>query len=326
MQNKKIKKIVSRINSEILSFFVSFHSNKINKCVFNKVYEVTRNRYLKKIKTYNFSDYIMPKWQSNMEKMEKYFVNKFSFNFLNNKVIKRTMFVNTSGLWKNTELDLIKSFFGIEKTKNLLKENNIGRPLLNDRQFVTSGNSIHHLYHFAKFFKETGVQPEKIHNVVEVGGGYGNMARLFKKLNRSVTYTILDLPVFSYIQLVYLRTLFGNDGVNLVDKDNKEIKQGKINILPLDKELLAELGKSIQCDIFLSTWALSESNKKMQETIRNMTYFKSQYILLAYQKNNSDFSYAEDIKNIAANYKIIYNKEIEFIPENYYLFAKKSNI
>jgi hypothetical protein len=316
-------KIIDKIFRETKSFFISFRCKRADKKIFHQEYKEARAHYLEKIKTYDFSEFIMPKWQSNMSEMEKYFINDFSFGFLNNRVIKSTMFMYTSGVWKKTQLDFIKSFFGIEKAQKNLRENSIGRPLLNDGRFATSGNTIHHLYHLAKFFKETGTQPEDFDNILEVGGGYGNMARLFKQLNAKATYTILDLPVFSYIQLVYLRTLLGNDAVNLIEKNNTEIKLGKINIFPIDKELLEKLGQNMRCNLFASTWALSESNKKMHETIRALGYFKSKYVLLAYQKNNSHFSYAESVKNIGDDYKITYNKEIEFIPENYYLFALK---
>ena len=317
----KVKKIAFRMGREIRSFFISFKLNKADKNAFSRIYKEARSHYEEKVGAYDFGDFVMPKWRSNMTEMERYFLDGFSFGFLNNRTIRLTMFVYAFGSWKKTQLEFIVSFFGVERAKRFLRENDIGRPLLNDNRFITSGNTTHHLYHLAKFFKETGVRPEEVRSVVEVGGGYGNMARLFKQLNPLVTYTILDLPIFSHIQLVYLKTLLGDKAVNLTEKDNGSIQQDKINLFPLDKSLLADLGQNIRCDLFVSTWALSESNKKMQSTIRDLDYFKAKHILLAYQKNDENFSYAEDIQRIGDNYRIIYNKETEYTPNNYYLFA-----
>ena len=44
---------------------------------------------------------------------------------------------------------------------------------------------------------------------------------------------------------------------------------------------------------------------------------------MAYQKSNDSFADAENVKNIAENYETIFNKETEYLKDNYYLFCKR---
>ncbi len=176
---------------------------------------------------YDYAAYIMPSWKSNTDKMEAYFRNGFSFNFLRNIVVQQTMFVHSYGRQRSIQKTLLESYFPKEKLKSLLKETNVGAPMLNDAAYISSGNSIHLLYHLAKFFTETKTAADAIHSVVEVGGGYGHMAKHFRNLNPEVTYTIIDIPIFSYIQYVYLRTIFGESNVHLLQKKRLENPSGK---------------------------------------------------------------------------------------------------
>lgn len=159
---------------------------------------------------------------------------------------------------------------------------------------------------------------------MEVGGGYGNMAKIFKKMRADATYIIIDIPLFSYIQTVYLKSIFGSESVNMVHGTEPQLKKGKINLVPLDKKILLLIDKNItNVDLFISTWALSESNEYMQNCIRSIDYFKSKYLLMAYQRSSSSFGNAENIVHTTSAYKIIYNEETEYTKDNYYLFAKR---
>ncbi|MFA6476207.1 MAG: putative sugar O-methyltransferase [Candidatus Paceibacterota bacterium] len=320
---QKIKSFVAKVYRYIYSAALSPFTKKVSKEDFWAIYLETKKIYLDTKSSYNFSDFIIPDWRQNMLTVEDYFLNKFSFSFLNNRVIKNTMFMYTFRRWRDIQKSLIAKYFNKDQAREILHEHNLGRPLLNDAEYVSSGNNIHHLYHLIKFFEETKTKASDFKTVVEVGGGYGNMARLFKKLNSELTYTIIDIPIFSFIQIVYLKTILGRAAVNLVSKENSIIKTGKINIIPLDKDLIKSISPQINCDIFISTWALSESNKNMQDLIKEFDYFKAKYLLLAYQKSNASFSYAEEIKNTSSNYQNVYNEETAYTKDNYYLFCQR---
>lgn len=327
--SNKIIMIISRILPKIYrysySLLISPFTKKVSKKDFYRNYQEVKDFYIKTKSDYIFKDFIVPQWMQNVEEIENYFINSFSFGFLNNIVIKNTMFVYSFKGWRDIQKRLIEKVFGNDSAK-LLHEYNIGRPLLNDAKYITSGNSIHHLYHISKFIDETKEDKSSINTVVEVGGGYGNMAKIFKNINPHSTYIILDVPIFSCIQAVYLKTIFGADSVNISHGDDIRIINGKINLIPLNKNslhLINENISNIKPDIFISTWALSESNDLMQQYIKDCDYFESRYLLLAYQKSVESFSFAEDVTNINNTYEKVFNEETEYTPDNYYLFCKR---
>lgn len=324
---QKIKQIIAKIQRYSYSLIISPFTKYVSKKDFAIAYIDMKKLYLENKNKYDFLEFIEPQWHKNMLEIEQYFLNDFSFSFLNYPVIKRTMFMYTFKNWKDIQKKLISEYFTKDQVKKILREYSLGRPLLNDAEYVTSGNNIHHLYHLVKFFKETNTSVENFNTIVEVGGGYGNLAKICKNLNKEVTYIIIDIPIFSYIQAVYLKTILGKDSVHIVHNNEVIIKKGLINIIPLDKNILGKLNELIvSVDLFVSTWALSESNEVMQNYIRSVDYFKAKYILLAYQKSDSSFHFAEDVKNITENYNKVFNEETEYVSDSYYLFCKNKSI
>lgn len=275
------------------------------------------------IHTYNYNTFLMPEWENNTKAIEQYFLNKFSSSFLRHPLLKSTMFAHLPKTATSLQKDLIVKYFGKEKTKKYLLEDSLGSPILNDFKFKTSGNSIHHLYHLAKFGSKLEINVEKINSYVELGGGYGNMSRLVKRINRSATYTIIDIPIFIYIQYVYLSTILGNEQVVIFD-GKQGIIPNKINLIPLDENLIQQFSNlNYKPEVFLSTWALSESNQSTQSYIKDKDYFNAEYLLLAYQKANSSFTFSQEISNINNTYYIKYNELTEYLPDNFYLFAQR---
>lgn len=319
---KKITEILAKIKRYSYSLCILPFTKKVNRRNFKSIYQKMRDLYIINKDQYNFSEFVVPQWKQNVDEIEYYFLNKFSFFFLNNKTIKATMFIYTFKKWKDIQKKLITEYFTKKVASNLLHEYNLGIPLLNDIEYITSANNIHILYHLTKFLKETKTNAQNFNSVVEVGGGYGAMAKIFKQINKSSTYIIIDLPIFSYIQAVYLKTIFGDDKIHIVHGKDIYIKKGYINLIPLDKNNLVEINKSIgDTSLFISTWALSESNLAMQNYIKESRYFNSQYLLLAYQKSVEAFAFAENVKDVSKMYDIVYDKETEYIKDNYYLFC-----
>lgn len=322
----KIEQIISKIYRYFFSALVSLSEKRVSKKDFETNYSEMKNLYLDNKNKYDFSEFVVPQWNKNMLEIERFFLDGFSFSFLNHQVIKATMFMYTFPKWRDAQKVLISRYLAKDAAKEILREYNIGRPLLNDIEYITSGNNIHHLYHLVKFFKETGTRSLDISTVVEVGGGYGNMAKIYKKMNKESTYIIIDIPIFSYIQAVYLRTIYGMEAVHIVHDNDIHIKKSLINIIPLDKNVLSTVDKIIgNADLFISTWALSESNKAMQDYVKSVDYFKAKYLLLAYQKSVDKFAFAEDIKEVTNTYNKVFNEETEYVKDNYYLFCERKS-
>lgn len=46
--------------------------------------------------------------------------------------------------------------------------------------------------------------------MIEIGGGYGCMAKIFQEINQDVDYTIFDLPEINLLQYYYLKSNYIN--------------------------------------------------------------------------------------------------------------------
>jgi len=269
-----------------------------------------------RLKNYNVARFITPLWENYNKKLEKAFLPYPPFSFLRNPVIMNTMFVAADGKWLRKELDFLETKISKNKLKTLLQEDYVGDPLLLNLTYLTSHNSIHHLYHLFRFFGKTRCNLDQIDTVVEWGGGYGNMAKIFKRLKPTpFTYIIIDTPLFSCIQWLYLATVLGIENVHLLQNSEDTIHTEKINFVPL---CFVSYHK-ISTDLFISTWALSESSRYSQDYVVAHKWFDSKHILLAYQDSCRQLPDADRVGKLAASIGAAM-EDIEFLPGNHYAF------
>jgi putative sugar O-methyltransferase len=242
-------------------------------------------------------------------------------NFLNMPLLKNSMFVTKGGIWQQLQLNLLNKKIKSSLLKTYLKESIIGFPKITNFHFLTSHNSIHHLYHLALFCEKCKFVFNRRIEILEFGGGYGNMAKIIKRMSPLSTYAIIDIPQFTTLQYIYLSSVFNEDSVNLVD-ESQNIEKGKFNLLTYKRNLVNLFNKR-EIDLLIATWSLSESPKSIQNYFKRMNYFNAKYLLFAYQKNNQMFKFAENISILPNSYKLIYNSETKYIKDNYYLFARR---
>jgi len=269
-----------------------------------------------KLKEYSITQFTTPLWESYTSKLEKVFLPCPPLSFLRNHIISETMFVTAGGKWLKEELTFLERRISKDTLKTLLLEDYVGNPLLLNSTYVTSHNSIHHLYHLIRFSDATRCDLNQIDAIVEWGGGYGNMARIFKRLkSRPFTYIIIDIPLISCIQWAYLATILGEESVNLLQNPEDTVRAEKINLLPV---CFVDRHK-ISGDLFISTWALSESSKYSQDYVVNHRWFDSKHVLLAYQDSSTNLPNADRIGKIAAGMGAVI-EDIEFLSRNHYAF------
>lgn len=65
-------------------------------------------------------------------------------------------------------------------------------------------NLIHQAYHLHAWETATGRNVAELRSIVEIGGGYGALARVARRAGFTGTYTIYDLPEVSLLQRYYL--------------------------------------------------------------------------------------------------------------------------
>jgi hypothetical protein len=239
------------------------------------------------------------------------------------KFIRYDVVLNS--LFVQNRLYLIKEYkFVIKNIKNYknIYEDKIGFPIPFFLNFKTSGNRIHHLYHilrFKFFLKKKKIKDFDI--IFDWGGGYGSMCRLFYKLGFKGTYIIFDFDELHFLQYYYLKTL--GHKINL----GNTIKLNHINLIN-DENVIKKFIKKNQKknNLFLSCWALSETEKKLRKRFEYV--FKSfDYILLGFQEKYfgiNNIKYFKNKINIKNKKNILIEKNSNNFENHYYIFSKRS--
>ncbi len=305
-KNPRKQQIITAFNlikNEVKTFLM-LPTNRVlarMKLYQKKNYESLKSKFMgfyNNLRKYDIDKYTTSSWNEYNNKIEISFLPFPSFSFLNDPVIRSTMFVSSKVKWIKEELKFIESSFSEGKLRKFLVEDYIGMPELSNLRYSTSNTTIHHLYSICKFLHITKCDLNDVSTIVEWGGGYGDMAKILLRMtNKKITYIIIDTPLFSCIQWLYLASIYGSHSINLIQNSNDKIELLKINLLPV---CFIE-SHEVRANLFISTWALSESSKDSQEFVAKSKWFNSKYILLAYQESNPAFPDAGRIELLAKN-------------------------
>lgn len=254
-------------------------------------------------------------WKQQEISLNDWFSKKEFKNFFQNDVISGDMCVDKCG-WLPTELEYLESKMS---DLSVLEDSTFGNPNIMTK-YKTTGNMIHHLYHLKRFEELTNKKLQDHTVILEWGGGYGNMCKLVRKLHPNCVYIIVDLPIMNKVQKEYLSNTIKYDSsdvcavVNVVD-ETKEWDITAVNLISVD--LFTQFASNFVYDMFISTWAISESGHGALECVINNNILKSKSILIAYQNFWKDkFPIIDSLVDAVGECK---NVHIEHIPNNYYL-------
>jgi hypothetical protein len=139
-------------------------------------------------------------WLQNCINLREKIINSDPRNFLNWVVVQQTMFHDASYL-EYKELKNNWAYWG-EK----LAEDKFGNPMPYYLNTNSSGNLIHYAYSLEQL-RKISIDVKDFEQIVEVGGGYGGMAKLIFNLGFAGNYIIYDLPEFSALQEYYLSSI-----------------------------------------------------------------------------------------------------------------------
>lgn len=221
---------------------------------------------------------------------------------------------------------LIKEYFWlIRKSRKegfslskLISEDETGAPIPFLLNSSTSGNLIHHVYHYLKYRDFCGLDFNQIKHILEFGGGYGSLCRVFFRDGYQGNYSIVDFKTFNVLQAYFLNSI----GISAQIASENTAQHLRPNVVCATKfRFTGEEQKSNT--LFIATWSLSETGievrnaykKEMDqcgnfmvafrdtfEGVDNLTWFTS------YMKARMDVSWRIE--------KIVH------IPNSYYLFGK----
>ncbi|MBM4043369.1 MAG: hypothetical protein FJ290_33190, partial [Planctomycetes bacterium] len=141
------------------------------------------------------SRFCTPAWLARTREAQAALWPRPSNAFLKEPFIRQTMAVESRELMAR-ELSFLEERYSVQLLRQLLMEDVVGTPTILSPRYLTSGTSVHHFCHAASYEVATGVSLRGLRSVVEWGGGYGDMAKLLLRMNPSLVYTIVDIPIF----------------------------------------------------------------------------------------------------------------------------------
>jgi hypothetical protein len=220
-------------------------------------------------------------WGSWAAGVRKSFSGGVPIDFLANPILGRTMvYAHRRGIRiARYRIGVVREMFGDAIAAELLREDPIGRPAIASLRHLTSPTRAHHAAHLAEYRRATGRDFWSSPHVAEWGGGYGDTARLIRRMNRQATYTIIDLPELCALQYVYLASLEGEDAVHVVDGAAPELRAGVVNLVSTHD--FERVRAHLRPSAFISTWALTESPAAAQEAIGAANFLDAEHVLIA---------------------------------------------
>ena len=258
---------------------------------------------------YNFLDAL---WQDKLQGYFTFLLQPMPWNFLQMPGVRGRLYSDPKRSQKNMD-DLFEALQTGYPDNSWMSRDFIGdADDLVVRGVETTYDVLDKSYQLTRLFPTVeSIAASKVSAVVEWGGGYGVLAKtmwkLFSFLSRPLTYTIIDLPVVCVMQWLYLSTIFGEDAVHLLTKRDHKIIEGKINLVP--HKLEGDEVVAPQGDLFVSTWAISESSVAAVNYVAQQKMFGVHWAILGYGlKGTHDPSVAVSKLSDAVGLKMIHPK------------------
>lgn len=295
-----------RLASEKRSQHEAFRSLRTR---FSELYESSKR---------DVSLYTTPLWEETNTSLESTLLPAPPFDFLRDPILRWMMFLDSprSDLFR-CEISHLEERFHDSELVRFLREDPVGRPRISHSKYSTSHNLIHHLFHLSRFMTSAQFRPDEADCIIEWGAGYGSLARLTARIRGRIgTYIIVDTPLISCLQWIYLSTIFGTDQVRFHLPDTEsEVQPGLFNLIPLSSVDRMR----IKGDVFISTWALSESSIEAQDFVVDQDWFDADHLLLAYDADSKVVPYSGRVGDIAmkAGARI---EETRCLPGHFYAF------
>jgi len=181
--------------------------------------------------------------------------------------------------------------------KKVLNEEQIGNPPSYGLLEGSSGNLILHVYHAAKFLEKTNCKLSELEEIVEFGGGYGSLCRVFYKLGFKGRYVIYDFLEFNILQEYFLSQVENTPKIYY----NKPAFDNSIILLNNLDDFSKQMENHTNNGAFVATWSISETEMSFRERFFKLLP-EMQYYLLGYR------DLIENLDNISFFKEFLLNK------------------
>lgn len=102
----------------------------------------------------------------------------------------------------------------------------------NSKDYILNFDDLYHVYAAWQIKRYIDFKKIKTNNVLEIGGGYGNLCRKIKRLIPDSTYFIVDIPEVLLIQHYYLSSNSNLKILNLINENKDNYKDYDVILLP----------------------------------------------------------------------------------------------
>lgn len=260
-------------------FFLLFLFFKITSVSFSEQWGEMQNEYQSlssALQNVSDSGFMHSYWTQQKKNMLNLIMGKEDAHFLLKAPISGPMVRKE---WDKTQdYEIVTLKYCIKsKTRELIEsfsDTHFGGLNFQCKDFNCSINTLGQLFYFAKILERCAI--EDIDIIVEVGGGFGCLARIAKSVKSNLTYIVFDLPEYLAIQSLYLRSTMSDIDV-IVHKTVPDIlKPGSIHLIPI--HFLSQI--NISSDIFISTAGLSETPTMVQQMVINKKFLNAKIAFL----------------------------------------------
>ena len=221
-------------------------------------------------------------WNYYYKDSKKFFEVQNLLNFRNKNLLSNglddslffTKFKNKDEIIENLLNDVGQDFF-----HKILNNKNIG----NCDSFVTYKNiniDFNDLLkmHWYKDLEENVFYKSQINNICEIGGGYGNFARIILN-NHSCKYFLIDLPQTNLMSSFYLKSNFQDKKIYLYSDYKKELGNVVSDESYNNHDIFiltpwCNLPKKILIDLFINAKSMMEMNFGMINKYFNLIHSK----------------------------------------------------
>lgn len=212
-----------------------------------------------------------PVWRNIRSILRQHILHDDPENFCNWEMIRYSMFFEPDIV----ELHFLQTSEDWHQWKTAIRESKAGNPRPYPAYNESSGNLIHHAYHLAQLIKATKCPVRNIPQVIEFGGGYGSMCRLFYQLGFKGRYIIYDLPELSALQEYYLKSI----GIPTTIKNEPTNDRDCVVLLSDLYQLLEQIQDYVDNYIFIATWSISETPLDFRNHIFNLVPHATYYLI-----------------------------------------------
>jgi putative sugar O-methyltransferase len=186
---------------------------------------------------------IVTEWDRYQNKLQAELISLHNYNsFLRLDTIRSTMHPAMYGIgYKYSKY--LKAQSQKLVPDSLLIEPRLGNPLRQPNLITSSPLNIQHVYHLHEIMRFFEGSITDFDDILEFGGGYGNLCRLIHMLKFQGKYWIKDLPLCGAMQRSYLQRALSNESysrTNFIEEFSLDQLKGKDFL-------------------YIATWSLSET-------------------------------------------------------------------